>query len=179
MKKYFSCFNNGVTAIVSEEVYNDIQRHNTIWQNFAEREKEVEYKDRYRSDLASEATFHLTTPTFTFTRVERFSESPWFTGDMYDLNEVIKFIEENGGVVEHSGFYVPFSNAAEIGLHGKQAMRGDLVHVTNSQQFRETFGISLPEIKERARLFLAHVRKTDEIVRGANTQVFGDSTAVR
>ena len=146
MKKFFANYNNGVTAIVSEEVYNDIHRQRMIRQQFVAREESVEYKDRWRADLASKATEHLTVPIFTFASDDRFEESPWFTGNRQVYKTLVEYIRKNGGVVEEGGFFVPFSNGCEIGMHSKDAMKSELAYVTTSQQFRETFGISQAEL---------------------------------
>lgn len=147
MKKYFSCYNNGVTAIVSEETYDNIQKHEIIWQLFMEQD----FNSRTLPETAREGLEHLLVPIFTFTRPDRFNVSPWLTGDVAFLNELYAFIKESGGTIESGSFYVPFSNGCETGVHGTDAMKRELRHVTTGQQFRETFGISLSEIKERVR----------------------------
>jgi hypothetical protein len=146
MKKFFTCSNNGVIAIVNEDVYNDIHRQRMIRQYFTTRDEKVEYSERWRAGVADNATNHLNVPTFTFVRPERFQESPWFTASYDVLNLLIDHIESIGGMIEDAGFYVPFSNGCEVGIHGKDSMKSDLTYVTTSQQFCETFGISLAEL---------------------------------
>lgn len=150
MKKFFACRNNGVTAIVSEEVYNDIHRQRMIRQHFTTCEENVEYNERWLASVADKATNYLNVPTFTFVRPERFQESPWFTATDDVLDRLIDYIKYNGDKIEEAGFYVPFSNGCELGIHGKDAMKNDLAYVTTSQQFRETFGISLSGVASRA-----------------------------
>ena len=166
MKKYFSCYNNGVTALVSEEVYNNLKKQASIQRLFTEREKDVTFNEQWRTETSYQGLRHLLVPIFTFTRVERFGESPWFTGDINFLNELHKHIEENGGVVESSGFFVPFSNGCEVGIHGKDAMKNELAYVTTEQQFREAFGISVSEIEERSRVAQARLAQIAETVQG-------------
>ena len=117
-----------------------------IRQHFLTSEEKVEYKDRWRASVADKATNHLCLPTFTFVRDDRFIESPWFTGNDNVLELLMKHIKETGGRIESSGFYVPFSNGCEVGMHGKDAMKADLAYVTTQQQFRDTFGISMAEL---------------------------------
>lgn len=147
MKKFFICYNNGVTALVSEEVKNDLHKQYVIWQNFAEREKDEEYTKRWRAATASEATRHLKTPIFTFVQDERFKKSPWFTGNDELLEMLCLHIKECGWEIEEGSFFVPFSNGCEIGLHGKDSMKSELAQVTTEQQFRETFGLTTSALK--------------------------------
>lgn len=143
MKRYYYGYNNGVSAIVGEATLASIRKHNDIWQLFADREKEVEYKERWRAEVASEATRNLTTPIFTFVRRERFVESPWFTGDTELMHALVAEIKERGDIIQEAGFYVPFSNGCEVGIHGKSSMRSELGYVTSENQFEQVFGISI------------------------------------
>ena len=149
MKKYYSCYNNGVTAIVSEEVLHDIEKFNKIYHLFIEQEKGKPYTDeRKLAHVASEGVRHLATPVFTFARTERVAESPWFTGDTEVLDRLRSYIRYTGGTIESEGFHVPFSNGMEYGMHGHEAMTHELSYVTTEQQFREAFGISIAQLKE-------------------------------
>jgi len=142
MKKYYSCYNNGVMAIVSEETYNDIQKYWEIVQRLA---------CRNLAETASPALKHLCVPIFTFAHIERVKESPWFTGECDNfLFKLLKHIRDNGGkLIEGESFYVPFSNGCEVGLHGEAVMRNELAYVTTEQQFLETFGVSISEIDQQ------------------------------
>jgi len=148
MKKYYLCSNNGVRALVSEEVYLDIEKYNNIWRYFSEADKEfTDYENRWRAELSGRAVYHLMGPIFTFVHEDRFGKYPWFTGIVEDYALIAQKLESRGDIIEEGGFYVPFSNAAEIGLHGKDAMKSELSHTTTRAQFRETFGFSLEELR--------------------------------
>ena len=149
--RYYTNYNNGVTALISEEVSRDIKKQNTIWQLCAKRDAEKAYGDRMLGATASSALNHLCVPIFTFVDPERAAESPWFTGDNKLLNALLDHINENGGFIltEHNNFYVPFSNGSELGMHGEESMKRELAYVTTEMQFRGTFGVSIQEIKAR------------------------------
>jgi hypothetical protein len=71
--------------------------------------------------------------------MERFEKSPWITGDDKMLNALISHIRNNGGSVKSEGFYVPFSNGCELGIHGEKAMTSELLYVTTERQFVNNF----------------------------------------
>ena len=151
MKKFFFCYNNGVTAIVDEATLASIHKRNAIWQLFEEREKKAKFKEYWWAPhVASEGTWHLSVPIFTFVRQERFKESPWFTGDTGLMDALIEHIKERGDVFQDAGFYVPFSNGCEIGTHGKESMRGELSNVTTEKQFEEIFGVRVSELVDQS-----------------------------
>jgi hypothetical protein len=80
------------------------------------------------------------------------TKSPWFTGTDdpngdSDLTSLLNYITRNGGRFCSSSFHVPFSNGAEVGLHGREAQLNELRYVTTDSQFKETFGISLGELR--------------------------------
>ena len=174
MKKYYSCYNNGVTAIISEEVLLNLEKFQYIQCYFIDEEKNRLYSERNLTSVATEGLQHLIRPVFTFARTERVKNSPWFTGENEILYTLVSHIRKNGDDIKNAGFHVPFSNGMELGVHGAEVMKGELSFVTTEQQFRETFGISLAELKQQA-----HLSKTDEEVRQANAQVFGDNHPVR
>lgn len=145
---FYTCSNNGVTAIISEGVYQDIQKHVEIYKFFytTDEKPDVDHKDRWRAALSTEATQHLTTPIFTFVRNDRFRGAPWFTGDDTLFKVICEHIRDNGGTIEHRFFNVPFSNGAEVGMHGKEEIRYELAYVTTRRQFFETFGVELDDL---------------------------------
>ncbi|MFA6177502.1 MAG: hypothetical protein WC694_01245 [Candidatus Paceibacterota bacterium] len=146
-KKFYVCSNNGVTAVVTEQTHKDLQKYCAIGSWFDETDAEKLYEERrLRRTAISSALGHLCTPTFTFTRPERASVSPWFTGDSELFWALTKHVENNGGVLLDGSCYVPFSNGSEVGLHGHEALKDELSYVTTEQQFQETFGISISEL---------------------------------
>ena len=165
--------NNGVTAVVSQEVFNDIKKLGKIRQLFSDRERDKSYDDRFLAESADRGLRAIGKPVFTFTRNERASESPWFTGDGELFKALTDYINENGDCIETGGFFVPFSNGCEIGIHGKDAMASEMAYVTTEQQFRDTFGITIAELKAKTLAGL------DEVVRQGNIRLFGDSRPVR
>lgn len=144
MKKFFHCHNNGVTAIVSEEVKNDYVKDREI--NSVLNDATHQVRGRDYSKPLNEGLRHMGKPVFTFTHNERSQKSPWFTGDGELMEMLWEYTITNGGQFEEGGFYVPFSNGCEIGLHGDQAMASELTYVTTDTQFRETFDISRSEV---------------------------------
>ena len=145
-KKFFTTQNNGVIALVSEDVYAGLAHR-------AEIQEALMSRNDSRATLAmTEGLAHMGTPTFTFARRERFVESPWFTGDCDWGNGLFEtlcsYIQAEGGRVVKGGFYVPFSNGCETGLHGPTSMADELRHVTTEVQFRATFGLNTNELAE-------------------------------
>ncbi|MFA6270038.1 MAG: hypothetical protein WC657_02400 [Candidatus Paceibacterota bacterium] len=147
--------NNGVTAVVSQEVFSDIRKLGEIRQLFSDRERDKSYDDRFLAESADRGLSAIGKPVFTFTRNERAAESPWFTGDGELFKALAAHINENGDCIETGGFFVPFSNGCEIGIHGKESMASELAFVTTEQQFRETFGISRMELLAKAKKIAA------------------------
>jgi len=150
---FYTCQNNGVVAIVNEEVYNDLKKANEIWMHFDERDRNGDLPDeeRWRGEVAIRATAHLAVPIFTFVHGNRHKTSPWFTGGEELWSALYNYLENSGATVRGSSFFVPFSNGAELGIHGKDAMMSELKHVTTSTHFLEVFGISQTELLDRVR----------------------------
>lgn len=143
MKRYYSCYNNGVNAIVSEEVLRDLEKRQEIYKVFWSHSayfQSAEFNSARRDGLRG-----LGVPIFTFVSPERFKTAPWCTGDNDLRDAVLKQIQKNGGDVYIKSFHVPFSNGIECGLSGPESMVAELAHVTTEQQFRETFGVSIEE----------------------------------
>ncbi len=144
MKTFYYDYNNGVTAVVSEDVLGDIKKLVEIRRHFAEREREKPFGDDcFLSNSADQGIAALGKPVFTFTRQERFRESPWFTGDTELMNALAEHLKERGDVFQRGSFYVPFSNGCECGLHGPDSMKHELAYVTTEKQFEDTFGVSI------------------------------------
>jgi hypothetical protein len=147
MERYYFCSNNGVTAVVGEKTYKNLQKYQAICTWFGERDIKKSFEERnLRTETACSGIEHLCVPTFTFTHPERASVSPWFTGDTIILIALIRHIKNNLGLIQGGSFYVPFSNGCEIGLHGEESMRSELRYVTLEQQFQNEFRISTSEL---------------------------------
>ncbi len=148
-KTFFVNYNNGVTSITPERVVRNqglvATTHDRIASGMNQMDAEVraQYMDALKDALA-----HIpTTPVFTFVDDERKSKSPWFTGTTHTENALVEWVKENGGHIEGNAGYVPFSNAAELGVHGPDAMRNELRYVTTEAQFEEIFGIGPRDVE--------------------------------
>lgn len=135
---FCTAYNNGVYAIVTADVMANLSRVGKIVARLRAMDVEDEHVDIWKMFA------HIPrTPIFTFTREERAKESPWFTGDEMVYHALVDYlIPGTGGEVRSSGFFVPFSNGMEVGIHGSKAQQDELRHVTTEQQFREAFGVS-------------------------------------
>lgn len=147
-KWFHTCYNNGVEAVVSHEVFENIRRKRLILT-----------KLKVKNDLLP----HISeVPIFTFVNIGRLEESPWFTGtcstrddpNVSDVRLLLNYITRNGGHFGGAMFYVPFSNGAEMGLHGSQSQRDELRYVTTDAQFMEAFGVSLNELRNSGDKYL-------------------------
>ena len=143
MKRYYSCYNNGVNAIVSEEVLRDLEKRQEIYKVF--QGHSAHFQTQEYEVAKAEGLRGLGLPIFTFVNPERFKTAPWCTGDTDLLTALQKQIQKDGGVLYITGFYVPFSNGAECGLSGPESVAAELAYVTTERQFRETFGVSIEE----------------------------------
>ena len=138
VKKFYACSNNGVLALMGEDAYNNTGKCNRIRMTLNDPNHRAPGRDI--DEPLDKGLAHIPiTPVFTFTHNERFAKSPWFTGGGL-LLEVLYECVLAGGKIEEGWFYVPFSNGAEIGMHGDRAMVRELSYVTTAEQFRETFG---------------------------------------
>ena len=149
------CYNSGVHALVSNEVYENQMRRNAIIL--------APMMDRLREQIDKRDILpHIPDrPIFTFARQERVQKSPWFTGMdtdtpgyPSDLKRLLNYITRNGGQFANAGFYVPFSNGTEMGRHGTDSQFNELRYVTTNSQFEETFGISLNELRDSGHKYL-------------------------
>ena len=137
-KQFYICYNNGVNAVVSGDILEDIQKKRAVASVLRATDDDVDF------------TPHIPEfPIFTFANEERVSRSPWFTGIFEtDLKPLLGHIANNGGrIYGDSSFHVPFSNGCEVSSHGREAQLEELRYVTTSAQFEETFGISLHELR--------------------------------
>ncbi len=144
MKRFFVCNNGGVTATMSEDTRVDILKDLAIRTRLA-------CKHHY-TDISVEldrGLGHLCVPIFTFVSTKRFTESPWFTGDSDLFNALVVYLESGGAEFAPWGFYVPFSNGMELGMHGEREMENELSYVTTERQFQDTFGISRNELLQK------------------------------
>jgi len=145
MLTFYSNCNNGVRALVSSAVADDMEKQAAIRNRIIEiwRKRDV-FKPL---DIG---LMHLGTPTFTFSSKMLNRNSPWLTGDN-DLYVALVAELENQGyqVVQTSSIFVPFSNGTETGSSGFDAMAEELRYVTTSDQFTATFGISIDALKAK------------------------------
>ena len=141
---FLFCGNNGVTAIASERVVDDLERlngHGGIIHSLDTFCNSAEARQALNRVFS-----HIGKPIFAFVSPERFTHQPWFTGSTLIWEALADYIEFEGGIIKGGGFYVPFSNGNEMGMHGLEAMENELRFVTTSQHFRETFGIEYGEV---------------------------------
>lgn len=148
-KWFHNCYNNGVEAVVSHEIWENIEKRYAIVRALGLLE-DVREKIVWKEDILP----HLPEmPIFTFASTDRVTKSPWLTGTRSsedrenDLHRLLNYITKNGGWFSNIPFYVPFSNGAEMGLHGPKAQLSELRYVTTNSQFEETFGVSLDELR--------------------------------
>jgi hypothetical protein len=147
-RKFFECFKRGVMAIVTEETLRNRERSKSIRTTLEEIELGrggLILPDPF-SNAIQEGLRHTYTPIFTFV-YDLDRASPWFTGDYVLYDKIRHHLEIEGGNIQKSDFYVPFSDARELGVHGYEAMRSELEFVTTEAQFRDAFGISLREFE--------------------------------
>jgi len=113
--------NNSVTAVVTEEVYQENQRRQKL--------AEEAVAERYLRPILPPAR-----PVFTF------SDAPslqcWVTGTMADLEALLK-----GHLLKTRPFYVPFSNSYETGIHGPELQEEEWKFHTTLGEVMETFGL--------------------------------------
>ncbi len=141
-KKFFTNYNNGVYALISEDTLMDVNRYYLISTALHRT-----MGDDSRAGKALDGVTHLHGPIFTFAQLEERAErDPWFTGSYEDYRYVVSHIERDGGQVKEGSHYVPFSNGYERGLRGPETQIDELRQVTTFGQFRATFGISLDEV---------------------------------
>jgi hypothetical protein len=142
MAKFFVCYNNGVTAVVSEKVLEKIQ-----W--WVETRQEMDQEGKHR-----DVPLPYPRPIFTF------ADRPtlWMTGSRRFFEKLKKFLESQGHSFERASFYVPFSNGYEAkyvtAAHCEDESRAmqwldhaeaEWRFVTSIDEFFQEFGI-LPEL---------------------------------
>lgn len=144
-QEFNSAYNNGVSAIAHRTVREHAYRCSEIVKRLTE---EHGGSSSPLADAIEAALQNSNGPIFTFASTERVAESPWFTGDGFDLYALLTHIEQEGGVIARS-LYVPFSNGLELGFHGTAAQVLELGWVASGWQFFQTFGITLDELRAR------------------------------
>ena len=148
-KKFYTSFNNGVEAIVAEDVFLGMVQVEAITAILEKNECDrggliCPYPV---TEAIEKGLKHFAqTPIFTFADADRVASSPWITGNRRLLRVLLEYIQEEGGAYREGMVYVPFSNAAEIGAHGVAAQAKELAYTTTDQQFRDTFGIGPREL---------------------------------
>lgn len=147
-KVFYEDRNNGVYALVAEEVFNSRVRFDKIRQVLS---AHPPVNDGRQFDVALLSAIPLPRrPIFTFVSSQtRSDESPWFTGNEAMLDNLREHILDEGGRIEQSSVWVPFSNGAEMGYHGLDAQCAELWYVTTDEQFFQAFGITLEDLKKR------------------------------
>lgn len=147
-KWFHNYYNNGVEAVVSGGIYQNMRKKRAIT-------LALENMGKGNGDQGDMLPHIPETPVFTFASKDRVDKSPWFTGTTSsDSCRLLNYITRNGGWFSNASFYVPFSNGAEIGFHGPEAQREELRYVTTDVQFEETFGISLQELRDSGDKYL-------------------------
>jgi len=142
-KAFFVGYNNGVTAIVTEDVLENRDKRLAILNALRKDNNPLPHIDR----IAEKGLGHIPdSPIFTFARDERADNEPWFTGNNTFLQRVFNHIAKEGGQCIKRSFWIPFSNGAEVGLHGDEAQIEELRYVTTYQNFIDTFAIEEDEI---------------------------------
>lgn len=101
MAKFFACYNNGVTAVVSEKVLEKIN-----W--WVETRQEMEEGARSQGITIPDLPYPR--PIFTFAR----RPSHWMTGSQRFFEKLKELLESQGHSFERVSFYVPFSNGIEL-----------------------------------------------------------------
>ena len=149
-RKFFYIQNNGVWAIVAEEILRNrghIRLISTILEDELRKGGRTVPDGSFRA--IQEGLAHIPqTPIFTFALDGRAAGSPWLTGSRHLSEALEAYIHaEDGELQGNGGFYVPFSNGSELGAHGADAMRNELQYVTTEAQFRDTFGIGPREVE--------------------------------
>jgi len=153
-RTFVTCSNNGVVAIMPWQSWKDYvadyRQMNEIVEELGRRAN-IEERHSVKEEARTAIAHMNAEPIFTFCNDDRFKTSPWYTGSLSLLAKLKKYLGENGGVTfNDSGIFVPFSNGAEVGIHGEDAQRSELRNVTTAGQFRDAFGISIEELEHWA-----------------------------
>jgi len=154
-KKFYYCQNNGVLALATAETVKNMRRRRMIVSCIGslgseEGDHELQREWRYGNANVAERTLQHRGPIFTFCEPERYEKSPWFTGNLGHLHFLLDYIMKQGGECMDGEFYVPFSNGAEMGLHGKESLANELSYVVDENDVVATFGMLTEEINRRA-----------------------------
>ena len=155
MKKFFFCYNNGVTAIVDEATLASITNA-APFGNSLKSEKKAKFKSiggpsrgKWRH-LASEcADLHLRP-------AGAVQESPWFTGDTGLMDALIEH-QERGDVFQDAGFYVPFSTDVKLAPTAKNRW-GRALLCDHREAVWEIFGVRVSEPRRPERHLISSSR---------------------
>ncbi|MEK7158298.1 MAG: hypothetical protein AAB733_01865 [Patescibacteria group bacterium] len=140
-------FRNGVQTICTQDVYDMYTKQQEIIR--AIEKLYISDPDLCtRAIKAARGAMPAASPIFTFAEAERVSQSPWFTGTHEDCRSLLTHLGKFFELRMHDGLFVPFSSGSELGQHGLEALGSEYAFVTSPQQFRETWGISLKELRE-------------------------------
>ena len=127
LRTFYTCHNNGVTAVVTEEVYKRLQERGELLAECKKRDLPI-------------PQLPPIVPIFTFSDPQHPS-SIFFTGSL-EVKE--KLLE--GHDVKHGGFWVPFSNGNEWACrHNPELAEWEWQFLTSADQVIEAFGLVIPE----------------------------------
>ncbi|OGC47906.1 hypothetical protein A2886_01460 [candidate division WWE3 bacterium RIFCSPHIGHO2_01_FULL_42_13] len=127
MAKFYANSNNGVTAVMTEEAYLKLEERRTLI-------AETERKGLGTPNLPQIG------PIFTFGRGEHRSFK-CLTGSTIVMNRLLDDHE-----VLHGNIWVPFSNGAELGIHGREEQQFELQFMTSLDEAVEAFGLMPSDI---------------------------------
>ena len=142
-KIFYTCSNNGVTAIIDSTTKNNFDREKEIRSDLEK--KCSDWRD-VSPAMCDGLHLDFRTPIFTFAHHNRRKESRWITGRYELFDELTRYIKSEGGRIVVGSFHVPFSNNMETGAMGRDLMTFELSHVTSEQQFSDVFGISIDKL---------------------------------
>ena len=121
-KTFYVCSNNGVTAVMTAEAYQRLQERQELIRETVK-------------DGKPEPDLPMIYPVFTFADADHRSFK-FMTGSWQLMSRLL-----DGHDVENGGIWVPFSNGAEWGWHGKERQVHELKYLTSLDQAIETFGL--------------------------------------
>lgn len=127
MAKFYMWSNNGVVAVVSEAVFQEMECRRRIVG-----EARAEGQELYLPPVR---------PIFTFSDTRNPGLEKWLTGSLEDMHELLR-----GHEVVRESFYVPFSNGYQWGI---KALTGDDESAERERKCRtslreaiDTFGLA-------------------------------------
>lgn len=144
-KLYYYCRNNGVTGLANADVVREREQRSLILDALLKGIKGTTAAVSV-AEIVSKNIRLAAHPIFTFVKQERYDESPWFTGNMDDFDSLCDYITRQGGRVQKSSFFVPFSNGMETRWQDPEQQSRELRYVTTIEDFHKEFGITPEEI---------------------------------